>query len=57
MFVFLYHLLPENLDQKLDLKTKVIKVLVINLKQTATSVALLKKLGPRTSVLRNHSCH
>lgn len=51
MLVFLYLLLPENLDQKLDLKAKVIKALVINLKQTATSIALLKKLSSRSSVL------
>lgn len=51
MLVFLYHLLPENLGQKLDLKAKVIKALAIHLKQTATSVALLKTLSPKISML------
>lgn len=51
MLVPLHRLLPENLDQKPDLKAQVIKVPVINLKQTATSAALLKTFGSRTSVL------
>lgn len=52
MLVPLQHLLlPENLDQEWNLKAKVIKVLVINLKQTATSAALLKNdQSPRTFV-------
>lgn len=51
MLVFLYHLLPGNLHQKLDSKAKVIKALVKNVKQTSASIALLTKLSPRTSVL------